>query len=152
MRIVESYVLDTAATKRPVRQISWEEWSRLSQNNVQGQVNQIFVDHQQTYLAVNTWLLPDTSEAANTLHVVIQGQLTNAVSLLDDINFPTEWELGLKWGLADEICTGQPAAIVARCQSRAAMYREQLEAWDTEGVPITFSPDPQGQYSGSSFR
>jgi hypothetical protein len=153
MRVCESYVLVTnGGTKRPVQQISWEEWSRLSQINQEGQINQIFVDHQKDYLGVNTWQLPDSSEVQNTLHLVIQGQVGNAVSLLDDVDFPVEWIMGLKWGLADEICTGQPAAIVSRCQQRADMYRNALEAWDTEGVPITFSPDPQGQYSGGKFR
>ena len=153
LRICESYILVTSGgTKRPVNQISWEEWSRLSQVNQQGQINDIFVDHQRDYLGVNTWQLPDASEVMNTLHLVIQGQVGNAVSLLDQVDFPVEWMMGLKWGLADEGCTGQPSAIVARCQARAQMYREALEGWDTEGVPITFSPDPQGQYSGGKFR
>lgn len=153
LRVCESYVLVTnGGTKRPVNQISWEEWSRLSQVNQQGQINDIFVDHQRDYLGVNTWQLPDASEVMNTLHLVIQGQVGNAVSLLDTVDFPVEWMLGLKWGLADEVCTGQPASIVSRCQQRASMYREALEGWDTEGVPITFSPDPQGQYSGGKFR
>lgn len=153
LRVIESYVLVTSGgTKRPVKAISWEEWSRLSQINQQGQINQIFVDHQKDYLGINTWMLPDTSEIQNTLHVVIQGQVINAVSLQDDVDYPIEWMLGLKWGLADEVCTGQPQAIVQRCEQRARMYREALEAWDTEGVPITFSPDPQGQYSGGKFR
>lgn len=153
LRVCESYILVTnGGTKRPVTQISWEEWSRLSQVNQQGQINDIFVNHQRDYLAVNTWQLPDASEVMNTLHLVIQGQVGNAVSLLDVVDFPVEWILGLKWGLADEVCTGQPAAIVSRCETRAKMYREALEDWDTEGVPITFSPDPQGQYSGGKFR
>jgi len=153
LEVRESYVLVTSGgTKRPVRVISWEEWSRLSQINQQGQVNQIFVDHQRDYLTVNTWQLPDASEIQNTLHLVIRGQVGNAVSLLDTIDFPVEWILGLKWGLADEVCTGQPSAIVDRCAKRAQMYRDALEAWDTEDVPITFSPDPQGQYAGGKFR
>lgn len=153
LRVCESYVLVTSGgTKRPVTQISWEEWSRLSQVNQQGQINDIFVDHQRDYLGVNTWQLPDASEVMNTLHLVIQGQVGNAASLLDTVDFPIEWMLGLKWGLADEVCTGQPGAIVARCQARAQMYRDALEGWDTEGVPITFSPDPQGQYAGGKFR
>jgi len=153
LRVCESYILVTSGgTKRPVQQISWEEWSRLSQVNQQGQINQIFVNHQRDYLNVNTWQLPDSSEVLNTLHLVIQGQVGNAVSLLDTVDFPVEWIMGLKWGLADEICTGQPSSIVARCQQRAQAYREALEGWDTEGVPITFSPDPQGQYSGGKFR
>jgi len=112
----------------------------------------VLVNHQRDYLNVNTWQLPDASEVQNTLHLVIQGQVGNAVSLLDTVDFPVEWMLGLKWGLADEVCTGQPSAIVSRCQQRAQMYREALEGWDTEGVSITFSPDPQGQYSGGKFR
>lgn len=153
LRVVEAYVLVTSGgTKRPVKRISWEEWSRLSQINQQGQVVQVFVDKQRDYLGVNTWQLPDSSEVQNTLHLVIQGQVGNAVSLLDTVDFPVEWIMGLKWGLADEVCTGQPAAIVARCQQRAQMYRDALENWDIEGTPITFAPDPQGQYSGGKFR
>jgi hypothetical protein len=152
LRVCESYYLDTNGTKRPVNQISWEEWSRLSQVNQPGQINSIFVDKQRTYLGINTWMVPDTSEVQGTLHLVIQGQVTNAVSLLDDVDFPAEWMMGLKWGLADEVCTGQPGSIVQRCQQRASMYREALEGWDREDTPVTFSPSPRSAYDGGSFR
>ena len=74
------------------------------------------------------------------------------VMLTDETAFPLEWSMGLRWGLADELATGQPQAIMDRCERRATAYREKLEDWDVEDAPTSFAPDQRVTYATSSFR
>ena len=74
------------------------------------------------------------------------------VSVNDQMNFPQEWFLALRWGFADEICTGQPQAIMDRCEKKATMYREALEDWDVEDTSTRFQPDTRMGYGASNFR
>ena len=98
------------------------------------------------------WLTPDTAAANGTAHLLTQKRINNAVSLTEDIMFPIEWSMGLRWGLADDLATGQPAAIMQRCEAKAKAYREALEDWDVEDAPTTFTPDQRVLYAGQQFR
>src|SRR5574341_846153 len=105
-----AYWQASAGNKTPVEIISREEWVRLSNNTEQGAVTQIFPEKLVTSLRVHCWLVPDATAAAGTLHVVGRVQMPNFTLTSDDLTiaFPQEWAIALRWGLADEICTGQP--------------------------------------------
>jgi len=143
----DSYYLYTAnSVKRPVSLISRNEYSRLSATAQGGPVTQIWVDKQRLTLDVYCWLVPDTNEAANgALHVTIQQQIPNLVSSTDEVQFPQEWYMALRWGLADDICSGQPQAIMDRCAARSVAFREALEAWDVEDAATYFYPQMRGR-------
>jgi hypothetical protein len=133
--------------------MSWDDWMRLSQvDNNNGMVNSYFIDKQAYSLNVYLWNTPDAQEAANTVHLLLQTQATNPVNLTDDVSFPQEWRIALRWGLADDIATGQPQAIMDRCQQKAAMYRTMLEDWDVEDAPTRFAVDPRMQTGGRKFK
>lgn len=145
MQVTDQYYLYSianGATRRPVFKISRQQWDMLSVTNQQGPITQIFVDPQQTVLNVNTWLVPDANEALGTLHLVLREQVTNFVGITDVMNFPIEWALPLEWGLASEICQGQPQAVISRCDAKAAYYLQKLEEWDAEqDTSILLQPD-----------
>lgn len=141
LRVIDGYYLDSASNRRPLTSIARLEYDRLSNVTNTGAVNTYFVDKQQTHLDVYFWLTPDASAATGIAHVILQQQVTNFTGLTDNMNFPVEWYLALIWGLADEICGGQPTAIMTRCQQRAIMYRTMLEDWDVEDADTTFQPD-----------
>jgi hypothetical protein len=148
----DGYYIDTSDVKRPLSLISRGEYLQLSNVTQLGAVNSYFVDKQTTQMAVSLWLVPDSLAATGTVHLLIQQQVANLVSLTDVMNFPTEWFLALRWGLADDICTGQPQAIMDRCQMKAAIYFNALEAWDVEDASTRFTPDSR-RYNGSgAFR
>jgi hypothetical protein len=152
LRVLQGYVLDaTSVVKRPLVPLSWNEWINLSQTTGNtGAINSYFVDKQATVLNVNVWLTPDAAEAVNTLHLLLQIQAANPIMLTDNVSFPQEWRIALRWGLADDICTGQPQAIMDRCQEKAEVYRSALEDWDVEDAPTRFTPGLQsGQQTGS---
>ncbi len=151
LRIQQGYYLDVNNVRRPISPLSWDEWLRLSTTVQQGAVTQYFVDKQVSSLNVYFWLTPDAVAATGTAHLLTQYQVTNAVSLVETMDFPAEWGIALVWGLADEICTGQPQAIMDRCQGRASVYRAMLEDWDVEDTPTSFAPDTMRGYRTGSF-
>lgn len=145
MRVVDAYYLDSANNSRPLTSLAWLDWTRLSNRSTSGATNQYFVDKQPTAVIIKVFPVPDTATATGTFHFITQTQATNFVSITDTSAFPAEWAMALRWGLADEICSGQSVAIMNRCAQRATMYKGILEDWDTEDVPIRFSPNTQGQ-------
>ncbi len=151
-RVIEAYYMDVNAIRRPLNPMSWNDYTRLSQITQEGQLNSYFVNKQQTELSVFFWLIPDAVAATGTAHLVLQTQVTNFVSVTETMNFPIEWRIALRWGLADELATGQPQAIMDRCQQRAQAYRAMLEDWDVEDASTRFAPDSRGQYATGSFR
>jgi hypothetical protein len=148
LKVIQGYYLDSSSNRTPLDVLSWESWLRLSNVTSLGALNSYFVDKQATHLDVYFWNTPDTSAATGTAHVLLRGQVTNLVSLTDTMNFPMEWAMALRWGLADDLATGQPQEIVARCEKRATAFRTALEDWDTEDASVTFIPDARlGQAS-----
>lgn len=152
LRALEGYYLNVSNNKTPIYLISRDEYMTLSTNVQQGAISQFFVDKQRTQLKISFWLVPDTVAATGTAHLLLQQQVTNFISLTEDIDFPIEWYMALRWGLADDICTGQPEAIMSRCSVKAASFRAALEDWDVEDASTRFQPDSRAQYSTSRFR
>ena len=149
MRAIEGYYLDASNNRTPLIQMSWNDYMRLSNVTSEGAINSFFVNKQATQLSVFFWLTPDATAATGTAHLLLQTKVTGPISVTETMNFPEEWRIALRWGLADEICTGQPQAIMDRCQQRAAVYRQMLEDWDVEDAPTRITPDERtGMYSG----
>ena len=151
-RVVEAWYEDLNHIRRPLVVLSWDDYSRLSQIVQTGQINSYFVNKKQTELSVFFWLVPDAVAATGQAHLLLQNQVTNFITVTETMNFPIEWRIALRWGLADELATGQPQAIMDRCQQRAIAYRTMLEDWDVEDAPTRFTPDQRSQYATGGFR
>lgn len=158
LRVFQGYYLYTASqVRRPFTVLSWNDYLTLGQAGTltanRGAINSYFVDKKPDRLSVTFWLCPDDTEADNgAAHLLMQVQIANPISLTETMEFPEEWRMYLRWGLADDICTGQPASIVQRCAMKAEYYRNKLEAWDVEDAPTSFQPDPRAQYVTGGFR
>lgn len=153
LRAIQGYYLDSSSVRRPIYPLSWDEWLRLSNVTQTGPISQYFVDKQVANLVVYFWLTPDATAALGTAHLLVPRQITNFTGLTDTMNFPQEWFMGLRWLLADDICTGQPPAIMARCAERAQAYRVALEDWDVEDASTQIQPNlQQSGYGRSNFR
>lgn len=153
-RILQSYILLTdGLVRRPLVSLSWDEWMRLSQvSGNQGQISSYFVNKQSDLLTVTFWNTPDAEEATNTAHVLLQRQVDNPINLEADMMFPAEWRIALRWGLADDLATGQPEAIMTRCAQRAAAFREALEDWDVEDTVTRFAIDQRMNFGYGKFQ
>ena len=152
IRAFEAYFTDTNANRRPLIQLGRSEWDTLSTVVSQGAVNNFFVDKQQLSLNVYVWQTPDQTAAQGTMHLIITQQVQQLVALTDLMNFPVEWYLTLMWNFAAEICTGQPQAVIDRCEMKAQKYLEILEDWDVEDASTTFTTDTRIQNMYGRFR
>lgn len=155
LRVIEGYYLIAATqVRRPLSPLSWRDYLTLGQAGTlaanQGTVVQYFVDKRPASLVVTLWQCPDAAEiAAGDVHLLLQTQITNPANLTETMQFPEEWRMALRWGLADDMCTGQPETIMARCAQKAATFRQALEDWDVEDAPTSFAPDQRAQgYQG----
>jgi hypothetical protein len=153
LQAIQSYVLVAdSEVRRPTFMIAWEDWLSLSQVEANpGAINSVFVDKQALLLKVYVWQTPDDDEALNTLHLLIRTQATNPTNLEENVSFPQEWRIALRWGLANDICSGQPQAIMDRCERNAEKYRDMLENWDVEDAPTSFTPDQRIGNDRNSF-
>jgi hypothetical protein len=153
LRVLQGYYLQSdGATRRPLLVLSREEYFRLSTVTQTGSINSYYVDKQQLTLNVYLWLTPDAEAATGEAHGIFQQQVDHLITLNQQMTFPVEWYLALMWGLADEICGGQPQAIMDRCSKKATQYKQALEDWDVEDASTRFAPDQRVLYQTSSFR
>lgn len=150
MRVIEAYYRDVNNLDRPLDALSWNTYNSMTNKTQQGPITGYFVDKQAANLAVTFWLVPDAVAATGSAKLLVQKQVTNAINLNEQLSFPNEWFMYLHWGLAAEICTGQPQAIIQRCEQRAAVYRAALEDWDVEDASTSFAPNMEGR--SSAFR
>jgi hypothetical protein len=135
------YVLSTG-NRRPLNLHAWESFYTLGDLTQEGLPTDFFSNKRQSKLTVQFWPVPNAQAVAEaTLELLCQTQPTAPVELTDELGFPVEWYMYLRWALADELATGQPEAIVARCAAKAGYYKEKLEAWDVEDGPSRFQPD-----------
>lgn len=138
------YYADANGVQRPLIPLSRNEFNNLGTLSTQGPINSFYVDKQQFALNVTLWLTPDALAATGSVHLILQNQINNIVNITDQMMFPLEWGLALRWGLADEMASGQPQAIMDRCAERAKAYRTALEDWDVEDVSVMIQPDSRG--------
>lgn len=142
IRCIEAYFLElNAQNRRPVGIISRNEWDTLSTITQQGTVTSVWPDKQQTLLNINCWQVPNAQEALGQLHLILQTQINQVTNLTDNMAFPVEWFLFLEWALADELATGQPLAIQAKCKANRETYGDALDNWDVEDAATRFTPD-----------
>lgn len=145
-RVLQAFVVTPQGVRRPLVVLSTNDWMTLSQVNNPGMISSYWVQKDVNVLSVNFWNPPDATEALNKVVLLIQKEAPNPINLEDIMDFPQEWRIALRWGLADDISTGQPQAIMDRCLQRATAFRTALEDWDVEDAPTSFSPDTRSGY------
>jgi hypothetical protein len=155
VRIEDVYWVDAQGTsKRDIFRVEQADWVRMPPPQTNGTVTQFYEDRQINTIVLNLWNKPSAQDVAGALHVVARtagpGSVTSVAQLIT-AHFPIEWAMALRWGLAADICTGQPDSIVARCEKMAGYYKGILENFDVEQGGISFEPDLQGQQP-SRFR
>ena len=152
-RFLSGNIVTTSNIRRPLVLLSRDDWERLSQvAGNSGTINSFFVDKQPYALNLNVWPAPNATEVLNTAIFLAQIQVSTPLALTDTMGFPQEWRIALRWALADDISTGQPATIMERCQNRATAYRTALEDWDVEDAGTYFNVDSRLYAGQGRFR
>jgi hypothetical protein len=139
----QGYYLDSNGVRRPLYPLGWSDWMTLSTVTQTGQITQYFIDKQATTMTVRFWLIPDATAATGTAHLLLRTRATAPLTLTATTCFPDEWRLALVWGMADELATGQPIAVIQRCQMKAMEYKSLLEGQDVENANTRFALELQ---------
>ncbi len=150
LSVLQGYV-QQINSKRVLVVASHNEYMNLPTTD-DGTVTQYYTKKLATSLSVVLWPAPDSTDAANTLVFLVRTQAPNPINLQENVTFPQEWRLPLRWLFADDICTGQPAEIMRRCSDKAEYYRDIIEGWDVEDADVTFAADISQAYPARSFR
>lgn len=150
-RVIEAYYRDVNASRRPVEVIARQVFDTYSTTVSQGPITAVYPDKQFNNIQVYTWMTPDAQAALGQLHLICDLQIPNFAAVTDAMVFPSEWALALEWGLAAQLCTGQPQSVIERCEKYASFFQEELCNWDVEDGSTTFQPDPRGQFVGKRF-
>jgi hypothetical protein len=152
MRVLEAYTTDVNGTSSPLTMLSWNDWNLLGGRYGAGSLHSFFVDKGLDYMKVHVAATPDAQAATSILQVLVQGPVAHMTAISDRLDFPIEWFLFLRWALAADIATGQPQAVIDRCEGKAMQLRQALTDWDVEDASTLFSPSGQSGFSGSAFR
>lgn len=150
LRVLEGwYIITSNGSRRPLDSLSWNTYYGLGNVTTLGEVTGYFVDKQRENLVVHFWSTPSVSAAANgSVELLVQRFYSGPTEITQDVLFPPEWYLALRWGLADELATTAPAALAARAAMRAREFLAELEAWDVEDAPVRFT---MGHNSQAAF-
>jgi hypothetical protein len=152
-RVLQGWYVRSSGERQELQVLSADEFYSVGRLTQSGAVNSYYVDKQRLNLSVHFWQVPDATAALGTVELLIQQQALAPTTLYESLAFPVEWFLALRWGLADELASGQPALLADRCERKALMYRQLLEDWDVEDAPTRFTPDSQASgLSASRFR
>lgn len=154
LRVKQGYYIEQSSTsRRPLDPpLSRQEYKMLSNPLERGQLQQYYVDKQQSTLNVYFWLVPDAQAVLGEAHLIIAQQVTKFISLTEVVNFPEEWGMALRWGLAEDICSGQPESVQKRCMNNAMRYKDALEGWDVEDAATRFEVDERMSLHSGDFR
>lgn len=155
LRVEDVYWRDAAGTQhRDIFRVELHDWVRLPPAQPNSTITQFYEDRQNNWITIKFWNQPGSYDVSGQMHLVLrtigQGGIT---SIADTItaNFPIEWAMALRWGLAADLCTGQPDSIVQRCERMAIHFKTILENFDVEAGGISFQPD-RSNYAPSRFK
>ncbi len=138
-RVTGAWYVTATGQRRELDILSWTDYHGLGQLTQQGEVTAVFVDKQKSNLVVKMWQVPSTSAATGKVQLQIQRQAVTPATITAEVDFPIEWFLALRWALADDLSSGQPAVIMDRNRAKAAQYLAELENWDVEDASVQFA-------------
>lgn len=155
LRVLQAfYLYNDTNVRRNLTVLAMKDYYELGaageEESNQGTISQCYVEKLYDRLRVTFWLCPNAAEAAaGAVHLILQGQITQPTELDETVQFPPEWRSYLHWNLSAEICTGQPQAVIERCEGKARFYRELSENWDVEDAPVQFQADSRMGVEGN---
>src|SRR5574337_1954374 len=140
LQAITAYYLDSTNTNsRPLMNISQTDYALLANKSQQSAVNSFTIIKTYNSFNIQLWPVPDNS--GGSVNILLRTHASVPVLSTDTIQFPDEWTIALRWGLADEICTGSSREVQQRCEQRASAYRKALENWDVESADVKFGID-----------
>lgn len=141
-RRLTSGTLDT-----PLRELSRQEFDDLPNKTSEGIPTAFHYNPQLATGTLSIWPVPSTATAAaQTLRVTYARPIEDFDESNNDPDLPQEWLLALSYGLAEQLALkyGVNPALRSEIAARAAMYKAQIDAWDTEPASLYMQPESWG--------
>lgn len=102
-----------------------------------------FFDAQRTTATLYLWPVPSTATAsAMTVELIVRRKIEDIVTAGNDVDLPQEWLLALSYMLAEQLALkyGVAPDIRSEIAQRAAAYKADMEAFDTEDASLFMQP------------
>ena len=145
MRVVEvRRRVTSSGIDTPLTELARQDY--LEQPNKEAEATPVnfYFDPKSTTGTLYIWPTASTSVAsAMTLELTELQPIEDFDSSNDDADFPNEWMQAIAYGLAEQLALkyGVDAQTRGEIASRAALYKGQLEAWDTEPASLFMQPE-----------
>jgi len=133
--VFNAQLVDSSGNTIPVTPMSREQYRKLSDPTSTGTPTQFHYDPQLTNGTLYLWPVPDATAASTyTLNINYSKPIDDADATTNDLEFPQEWYLALKWNLIKEIMMEYdlPETKQRRIEKFANYYRKEAEGTDIE--------------------
>ena len=139
-----SFVRDPNGVDIQLRQLSRSDYNLRSPKSTAGTPVDFY--YQPDYYNGTLYLLNSPSDSGYVFHAQIQRHFFDLVSASDNFDFPSEWLLPLKWGLAAEMALEDGVSLdkLDYIERKAQHYCDAAFNFSVEEASVYFTVDSQG--------
>ncbi len=98
LQLLEARLRDSDGIERTINIISRDEYTRISEKDSEGEINQVYYDPQLTNGVLYVWPSPD--DVSSVLRFTAKYPIQDFDASTDNADFPVEWAEALKYNLA----------------------------------------------------
>lgn len=128
----------------PLTQWAREQYTEMPNKASQSIPTAFYYDPQKSTGTLYVWPSPSTATASQfQLKLTYLRQFDNFNDSNDQADMPQEWQFALAYALADELALkyGVTPRIASIISQRAALYKAQINSWDTEPASLFLQPE-----------
>jgi len=142
--IPRAFIRDSAGQDSILTPISMTEYHDFGLKTAQGTPNQYYYDRQEPNGIIHFLNVP--TDASSSVHLKVVRQFYDMTTGTDNFDFPEEFFLALKWGLADEIALEYDVSAQDRQEigMKASAYITDAFDGSEESVSVYFTVNTQG--------
>jgi hypothetical protein len=145
LRVLQAFLRDSTGNDVELTLESRYDYNLLGEKASQGVPNQYYYDPQLGAGSITLYDVP--ADTSHTMFVVVQMQVMDLTSGLNNVDFPQEALRMLKWCLADEISIeyDTPAPKRAEIAGRALILRKEFFEVEQEQTSVFFTPSQRSR-------
>jgi hypothetical protein len=128
----------------PISMLGRGDYEIYGSKTTEGIVNSFFYDPQLTNGSLKVY--PTPGDATRELHLFVQSTIEDITNSTDTFDFPQEWFMALRYGLARELLVeyGVDEATERRIEMRWREYSDMLFAFSVDEASTYFTYDTRG--------
>ena len=141
---ISAFQRDSSGNDTPLYMTSRQEYDDLNDKDSSGKPNQFYYDRQEANGILYVFSAPDNS--TDTIHLRIQRQFYDMTDSTDNFDFPEEFFLALKWGLAAELYLEYPVpeSIIQIIEMKAEKFVRDAFDGSVEEASVYFTANSRG--------